>query len=239
MTELIHRFSNGKSKKSLMAALLLPALLLSAPLAHPAGAAGEVLKIDIGRPHKGAPAGWYVKQWRGKTEFNVVKDGECTAIHLESDRSSGALYKEIDFDIRDFPVLHWKWKVEKLPEGADVRFKHKDDQAAQIYVTFPKWPAVVNSRVLGYIWDTTAPEGAFIPSTKLSNTRYVVIRSGPEGLGQWFAEQRNVYEDYKKSFNEEPPMVGKVSVMIDSDDMASTAESYFSGIYFSKTADRP
>jgi len=233
------RLSGGKIRACLIPALLLPALLLAVAPARPAVAAEALLRVDIGAPHDAPPDGWDVKEWKGKAEFKVVKDGDCTAVHLKSDRSSGALYKEMDFDIRDFPVLHWKWKAEKLPAGADVRFKHKDDQAAQIYVIFPKWPALVNSRVIGYIWDTTAPAGAFIPSTKSSNTRYVVIRSGPDGLGQWFSEQRNVYEDYRKSFNEDPPRVGKVSVMIDSDDMASTAESYFSDIYFSKTAEQP
>jgi len=225
-------------KHTLAPALLLGVLLACASAAQAADPAAETLKVDIGAPQNGPPAGWDVKAWRGNARFDVVNDGKCVALHLRSDHSSGALYKEIEFDIRDFPVLNWKWKVEKLPEGADVRFKHKDDQAIQIYVIFPRWPAMVNSKVLGYIWDTTAPAGAFIPSTKSSLTRYVVLRSGPDGLGKWLTEQRNVYEDYKKSFNEEPPRVGKVSVMIDSDDMATTAESYISGIYFSKTADK-
>lgn len=238
MIELLPRHSSEKIKKRVFPALFLAALLLPIASARPLCAADPVLKVDISGAPSGAPNGWDVKEWRGKAEFKVVKNGESAAIHLKSDRASGALYKTMDFDIRDYPMLHWKWKVDKLPEGADVRLKHKDDQAAQIYVIFPKWPAVVNSRVLGYIWDTTAPAGAFIPSTKSSNTRYVVIRSGPEGLGRWFTEQRNVYEDYKKSFNEEPPPVGRVSVMIDSDDMSTTAESYFSDIYFSKTAEQ-
>lgn len=201
-----------------------------------AACAGEVLTVPIEAAPDGAPRGWKVKEWRGKAEFSVVKTNEGAAIHLKSDRSSGALYRSIEFNIRDYPVIHWKWKAVKLPEGADVRFKNKDDQAIQLYVIFPKWPAAVNSRVLGYIWDTTAPEGAFIASTKSSNTRYVVIKSGPADVGKWLTGERNVYEDYKKSFNEEPPPVGRVSVMIDSDDMATAAESYISGIYFSKQA---
>ncbi len=187
----------------------------------------------------GTPQGWKIKEWKGKAEFKVVEAEGGGAIHMKSDRASGALYRDIEFDIKDLPVLRWKWKAVKLPEGADVRVKKKDDQAVQLYVIFPKWPAVVNSRVLGYIWDTSAPEGSFIASTKSSNTRYVVIKSGKGGAGRWFAEERNVYEDYLKSFNEEPPQVGSVSVMIDSDDMKTTAESLIGGIYFSKPAVQP
>ncbi|MFQ5735791.1 MAG: DUF3047 domain-containing protein [Thermodesulfobacteriota bacterium] len=209
-------------------------LCLSFVLPGPAATEDGVLRIPIKAGAGGAPEGWEIKQWRGKAQFEVFRTDASEAIHLKSDRSSGALYRDVEFDIRDKPILHWKWKAVKLPEGADVRVKRKDDQAIQLYVIFPKWPSVVNSRVLGYIWDTTAPKDAFIPSTKSSKTRYVVIRSGPEGLGRWFSEERNVYDDYRKSFNEEPPGVGRVSVMIDSDDMGTTAESYISGIYFSR-----
>lgn len=115
-----------------------------------------------------------------------------------------------------------------------MRSSSKDDQAAQIYVIFPKFPAMTNSRVLGYIWDSSAPKNSMLTSTKFSKSKYVVIRSGQNGLGKWFSEKRNVYADYKNLFKEEPPKVGRVSVMIDSDDTKSSAESFFGDIFFSK-----
>jgi hypothetical protein len=124
--------------------------------------------------------------------------------------------------------------VAKIPAGGDVRKKNTDDQAAQIYVVFPKFPSQINSRMLGYIWDTGAPAGSEVISAKLSTTRYIVLKSGAGELGKWFSEKRNVYEDYKRLFNEEPPKVGSVALMIDSDDTKTSAESFFGDIYFSR-----
>ncbi|MEK7842070.1 MAG: DUF3047 domain-containing protein, partial [Deltaproteobacteria bacterium] len=120
------------------------------------------------------------------------------------------------------------------PTGGDVRKKETDDQAAQIYVIFPKFPSQINSRMLGYIWDTNAQVGSEVTSAKLSTTKYIVLKSGTKELGTWFAEKRNVYEDYKRLFNKEPPMAGSIALMIDSDDTKTSAESFFGDIYFSK-----
>lgn len=194
----------------------------------------DVLSIPITKDSTGGPDGWTIKEWSGKAEITVVTDASGEALHLKSAGTSTALSKDVSFDIKDRPRLNWRWKVIALPKGADVRLKSTDDQAAQVYVIFPRWPSAINSRIIGYIWDTSAPKGLEMTSTKTSTTKYVVMRSGRDGLGQWLAESRNVYEDYKRLFNEEPPLVGRVSVMIDSDDTATAAESYVADIYFSK-----
>ncbi|MBE7415189.1 MAG: DUF3047 domain-containing protein [Deltaproteobacteria bacterium] len=209
------------------------ASLLGASLLFGHALAGGVIEVPIKPAPQGPPEGWQLKEWKGKADFKVVKEDFGPAIHLKSERTSSALYKDVEFELKDYPYLSWRWKVASLPQGADVREKSKDDQAAQVYVIFPKWPAVVNSKVVGYIWDTSAPAGSSVRSTKTGNTRYMVLRSGPDGLGAWHSETRNVYEDYKKLFNEEPPRIGKVSVMIDSDDTRSSAESFIGDIRFS------
>lgn len=209
------------------------ALLISLALLTFAPAETDVLQVPI-TPSSNGIDGWKVQEWRGKADFEVVKTEFGNAVHLKSSSTSTALYREIKFEIKDYPVLHWRWKVTELPKGGDVRNKSTDDQAAQVYVVFPKWPAPVNSRVIGYIWDTTVPQGLPVQSTKSTRTKYMVIRSGSGGLGEWFSEKRNVLEDYKRLFKEEPPKVGSVSIMIDSDDTDSSAESFVGDIYFSK-----
>ena len=181
-----------------------------------------------------APSEWSIKEWKGKADVQIVRDETGNVIRLRSDKTSTALYKKIEFNIKDYPFLNWRWKTTKIPAGGDVRKKDTDDQAAQIYVIFPKFPSQINSRMLGYIWDTNAPVGSEVTSAKLSTTRYIVLKSGAGEIGKWFAEKRNIYEDYKRLFNEEPPTVGSIALMIDSDDTKTSAESFFGDIYFSK-----
>ncbi|MEK7774105.1 MAG: DUF3047 domain-containing protein [Deltaproteobacteria bacterium] len=185
-------------------------------------------------PIDGAPKGWILKQWKGLANFSVEDAPWGKAIRLKSHSTSSALYRDVTIDIKQHPYLNWRWKAIKLPENGDVRKKSTDDQAVQLYIVFPRFPPAFNNRIIGYIWDTNAPAGSMVTSTKTSTTRYVVVRTGGSGLGHWFNERRNVYDDYKTLFKEDPPQVGSVSVMIDSDDTKSSAESLISDIYFSK-----
>ncbi|MBI5681685.1 MAG: DUF3047 domain-containing protein [Deltaproteobacteria bacterium] len=180
-------------------------------------------------------SGWQIKEWKGHADIKVVNtDDAGQVLHLKSRGTSTALYKEIALNIAEIPYLNWQWKVTKLPDGGDVRIKSTDDQAAQIYIVFPKFPLHVNSRIIGYIWDTNAPQGSIATSQKFSKTKYIILRSGKSDMGRWLNEKRNVYEDYKMLFGEEPPKIGKVSVMIDSDDTKSSAEAFVGDIYLSR-----
>lgn len=197
---------------------------------------GFDLHVPIANSHgrkKSYPYGWKVKEFKGKADVEVIDTKIGKALHLRSSAASTAVTKEMQFDPRQYPVINWQWMAKTLPVKADAREKNSDDQAIQLYVVFSHgWPAALNNRLIGYIWDTSAPVGSIIPSAKSSNVKYIVIRSGDAGLGRWFPEKRNVYEDYKRLFNEEPAKgVTGISVMIDSDDTESSAESYIGGIY--------
>ena len=72
---------------------------------------------SVGRT--GAPAGWDIKEKSGKADFAVVKDGDIAAGRFRSANSSFSLQKEVKVDLKQFPLLTWKWKVTKLPAGGD------------------------------------------------------------------------------------------------------------------------
>jgi hypothetical protein len=120
-----------------------------------------------------------------------------------------------------------------LPEGGDVRKRETDEQAGQVYVVFPKIPSPVNTRSVGYIWDTRAPVGFSGTSTAYSKMKYVVLQSGPDKLKQWIRETRNVYEDYRGLFHEDQPEVGGVVLYINTQHSKTSAEIYYADIFFS------
>jgi Protein of unknown function (DUF3047) len=184
----------------------------------------------------GVPNGWQVQSWGSpKYDFVIEADGQARVLHMKSDNEGSTINKEVKIDLKGTCVLQWRWKAVTLPKGGDSRKKETDDQGVQIYVTFPRFPQAVRSRIIGYVWDTTAPAGTFVRSEKSGTVTYVVVRSGAAGLGEWHTESRNVCEDYKKIYSEEPAEpVGAVSVAIDSNDTKSTAESYVGEILFKK-----
>jgi hypothetical protein len=62
----------------------------------------------------------------------------------------------------------------------------------------------------------------------------VVVESGPQNLGLWVKESRNIYEDYKNAFGEEPPMINGVAIMSDTDNTKEQATAYYGDIVFMK-----
>ena len=184
----------------------------------------------------GIPNGWQGQNWGSpKYDFVIEADGQARVLHMKSQNDGSTINKELKLDLKPTCVLQWRWKAVILPKGGDSRKKETDDQAVQIYVTFPRFPQAVRSRIIGYVWDTTAPAGTIVGSQKAGTVTYVVVRSGAEGLGKWFTESRNVCDDYKSIYGEElAEPAGAVSVAIDSNDTKSAAESYVGEILFKK-----
>jgi hypothetical protein len=214
---------------------------LAAVLAATLALAADVVVIEdwsnapIG--HKGVPPEWAKQGWGSPAyDFTVVEADGPRVLHLKSAGDSSNINKDIrgTVQLAETPVLEWTWKVTALPKGADARRAETDDEAAQLYVVWPRFPQAVRSQIIGYIWDSTAPVGTIFKSKKSGTVTYVVVRSGPKDLGKWVTERRNVREDFKRIYGEEPEDPGGISIGIDSDDVKGTAESFVGRIQFKK-----
>ena len=236
--------------------------LLDATVAVPVGAAwgpaaaiatrrqiltadAEGLKVPVSDdppsrlPADGVPSGWELREFAGHAEVALVRGEDGLAVHLRSERASFTLYRDIALSLEEFPRLAWSWKVAHLPTGGDVRAAGRDDQAAQVYVVFPRWPSPrTSSEVIGYVWDTTAPVGTTVPSPKAPNVRVIVVASGATGLGVWQHYERNVAKDYRALFGRRPPRVGAIALMIDTNDTGTIAEATIGQILFTRATQR-
>jgi hypothetical protein len=222
---------------STAAALVAAAIVIVAPA--PAADSPTVVIEDWSKQpdgRTGIPDGWTGQSWGSpKYDFRIQTQNGRKVLHLKSEGDSSAIAKEVKVDAKTWPILQWSWQAVKLPKGGDARKSATDDEAAQIYVLFPRFPSAVRSRIISYIWDTTAPVGSVFKSEKTGLVTYIVVRSGPADLGKWLTESRNVLEDYKKIYGEAPTEdVGGISILIDSNDTRSAAESYFGDILFRK-----
>jgi hypothetical protein len=218
---------------------LVPVLLLLCAVTV-AWAADQVIVEDWSQAPvgtKGIPPVWKGQKWGSpKYDFVMVQDDGRKALHMKSANDGSTISKEVKgkVDLKATPVLEWSWKAVVLPKGGDSRKKSTDDQAAQIFVVWPRFPEAARSRIIGYVWDTTAPVGTIVKSEKTGTVTYVVLRSGTAELGKWITERRNVAEDFHKIYGEDPEPPGAVSVAIDSNDTNSVAESFMGAIVFKK-----
>ena len=216
----------------------LVAVMLLLVLAVTAWAAEVV--IDDWKSQKlgahGIPDGWLGGQTWGLPQHDMtIEENEGhRVLHLKSKIESSAVRRDIRgrVNLKETPILEWSWKAITLPKNGDCRKKATDDQAAQIYIVWPRFPEAVRSQIIGYIWDSTAPAGSIVKSEKTSTVTYVVMRSGTAETGKWITERRNVVEDYQKIYGAQPDNPGYISIAIDSDDTVSSAESVFGAIRF-------
>jgi len=161
---------------------------------------------------------------------------------ISSGDSSFGVRKAVRVDVKKFPILCWRWKVNKLPIGGDVRKSSTDDQALQVYVAFKSTGllAMTNTPVIGYIWDSEAPKGWSGRSKQLGGDklRFIVLRNRTDQTGQWYTERRNLYKDYKKLFGDikggEPQgLTTGLQIHINSQHTKSPADSLIGEIFFS------
>jgi hypothetical protein len=185
------------------------------------------------------PKGWSLEKTPGnQSKVSIEKEDDNFFLHLLSVNDSFGLKKEIPFNIQKFPYLSWRWKIHQLPKSGDIRNRDTDDETGQVYVVFPKFPTMINSRSVGYIWDSTAPQGSSGTSTVYGKMKYIIVESGLGKVDQWVEETRNVYRDYKKLFREVPPAVGGILLYINSQHTKSSAEISYADIFFSVSQPR-
>ncbi|HTO13918.1 MAG TPA: DUF3047 domain-containing protein, partial [Candidatus Binatia bacterium] len=186
---------------------------------------------------KGIPDGWKGQNWGSpKYDFTIVADDGRKALQLKSVNEGSTVSRDIKgkVSLKETPILEWSWKVTVLPKGGDSCRKATDDQAAQIFVVWPRFPEAVRSRIIGYVWDSSEPVGKICKSEKTGTVTYIVLRSGTAELGKWVTERRNVAEDFRKVYEDNPDDPAALSIAIDSNDTNSTSESFMGPIFFKK-----
>ena len=204
-------------------AVLAIALLFPAP---------PVFSADLvfGNFSAGELTGWTPKVFKGETSYTLVSDGDRLVLKAHSRGTASGLYKEVTLDPRKYPVLRWSWKIRGTIPNGNERTKEGDDYAARVYLVFPRtlfW----RTRAINYIWANTLPKGETLPNAYTANAMMMAVESGDGKAGTWVAEERNVYEDYRALFGEDPPSIGAVALMTDTDNTGGEAVAHYGDIF--------
>jgi len=213
------------------------ALGLAAALPGPVPAL-EVLVDDWSRQAIGAtgvPSGWTPYSTIGgrpRYDFTVVEEEGHRALHVKARDEHSTIAREVVVDLKVTPILEWTWKIVSFPAGADIRRKETSDLTAHLFAIWPRTPAWLRSRLIGYAWDEHLPAQSVEQSRKSGMVSFVVVRSGSTGLNQWVTERRDVSADYVKLYGGEPDNPRAVAISIDTNDTHGAAEAFIGRIAF-------
>lgn len=216
----------------------------------------EVGKFSASQIGQAMPDGWKpltFKKIPKHTSYEVVKDGGVTIVKAVSEASASGLIKPVSIDPKEFPIVRWRWKIDNVLQRSNVAIKEGDDFPARLYITFEYDPDKVSFgkklkfkagqalfgdipiAALNYIWETKTPVGTIVDNAYTDFAKMVVVESGAQKVGMWIDEERNIYEDYKKAFGEEPPTINGVAIMSDTDNTKEQATAYYGDIVFQKS----
>lgn len=218
--------------------------------------AAEAFDLSFRTPEPGKlPSGWRALTFpkiERHTRYSFAQDNGTWVAKAEADRSASGLTYALTADANATPILRWRWKVENVVAKGDVTRKDGDDYAARIYVTFAYDPkrAGLGQRIkyeaakliygeypphagLNYVWDRRAPLQTNVPNAYTDRVHMIVVDSGADRLNQWIAHERNIRDDYRASFKEEPPAISGIAIMTDTDNTGERAVAYYADIALS------
>ncbi len=167
------------------------------------------------------------------------------AVRLHSKAALTFLEKTVNIDIREYPIVTWKWKVENILKGIDERTKEGDDHPVRIFFVFEPdisrqsfWFRLRNviyldrihghpigGRFTEYLWSSHLRPDDTINDPGKPWQKLMVMQGGSSNLGKWLSYKRNLYEDYKRLYGEEPRRLIFIGILNDTDQTRQEALS--------------
>jgi hypothetical protein len=158
----------------------------------------------------------------------IVLDRGRPVLRLATASEPLRIGRAVEVDAKQSPWLVWEWNALELPDGGDVRDPRRNDQAGRVMVAFGR------TRMLLYVWDTTAPVGTEVGPDPLDLFQRVliVVRSGRDGAGQWHREQRDVAADHRRLWTDDPPSIKWIGLESHSNDTGTRSAVLFGAVGF-------
>lgn len=186
-----------------------------------------------------------------QTRYSLVRDADTTVLRADAEASMASVMHPLNFDPRDYPVVEWRWKITHLLRKSNLATKAGDDFPARFYVLFDydiaRLPFATRTKirvaralfgeevplaVLCYVWDGKSIQGATAWSAYTDRVRVIVAQSGDAQVNQWVTLRRNIVDDFRAAFGEDPPRVSGVAVATDTDNTGESVTAFFGDIRF-------
>lgn len=213
--------------------------------------------LDVGRFTAAAtdiPAPWQVVVPSAKTaptRYQLRDWDGVAAIEATAKASMALLARPLKIDVKRFPVLCWRWRIDAPLIHADLTKKSGDDFAARVYVAFALPDGVLSLRqrlklglarqlfgapvpdaAINYVWDNRHAIGFEAPNAYTDQARMMVLESGADRAGRWIEERRDILADTRRLFGTDQIKVIQLAVASDTDNTGESAHAGFADFHF-------
>ena len=192
--------------------------------------------------------GWHAVALPGKarTRYEATQKDGRAAWAAVSHRSASLWRKRMHVPAAELSEVSFSWWVQDLPTQGSVAEAERADASARVVFAFHGDLSRLPTRhrvmaelaemisgekppyaTLMYVWDTGLPVGSVVPSPRSDRIRKIVVDSGPGQLRLWRDHRRNLVQDFRLAFGEEPGPLTGIALMTDSDNTRSQATSWY------------
>ena len=232
---------------------LLASTAIVAELERESGALIEAARFSEGRPGEVQP-GWgrfIVSPFATKSAYALVETGPGVVLEGRADGSASGFYRRIRIDPARHPLIEWRWRVLQAPAEVDPRVPARDDSPARVIVAFHGdlkrldfsekfalrlYKALTGEKmpyaIIMYSWSSNAPVGTITANDQTGKIQTIVVENGGGRIGEWRELRRNVLEDYRLAFGEEPWDIVAVGVMTDASNTREKSRAQYGDISF-------
>ena len=191
---------------------------------------------------------WSLSRFKPPSRYQLVPDETGTIVVKANARATASgLIHYLDVDPQVTPTITWRWKAmdlaptEASPDDSPVRivvsFSGDLDQLPFsdriFYNNFRLFTGQqLPYAALMYIWGSRTPKEGITPNPLTSRVKILVVENGREKLKTWQVISRNVREDFKRAFGEEPGKIISVGILTEDDDAELGMEAYYGDITF-------
>ncbi len=171
------------------------------------------------------------------TQYRLVADrSRGTVIEATAQASFAAMTRELEIDPLLYPVVVWNWKVSAAIESANLKIKEKDDAPARLLISFGRDynKGGRPEGTLCYVWSAKEVEGSFIINPYNKDVMAIVVASGLADVGVWQQYRRNIVDDYRRAFGDEPGKIRTISIISDTDNTGDQLTAWYGGIGFKR-----
>jgi hypothetical protein len=214
----------------------------------------QVTPFSIATPGAPFPGGWHIEaasKFRKPSRYSLVENSGTTVIEGTADDSASGLVEFLDVDPQARPILTWRWKITQPVEGADTTQRWGDDAPVRIMLSFsgdvqslPLSERLWFNQVklitgidipyatLEYVWGAGAPKETVVTNSYTSRIRTLLVQNSPQPLNEWVRQTRDVVEDFRRAFGEEPGRITAIAVYTDADATGAHSQGYFGDLTF-------
>ncbi len=185
------------------------------------------------------------------TQYRVMAWDGVNAVEAVAKASMALLQRPLTDDLRDTPVLCWRWRVDGVLKNADMATRQGDDYAARVYVGFrlpadamdfatrtklmvgrARYGDQLPDAALSYVWDNRYPVGTERANAYTDRAHMVVVQSGAQQSGRWMVERRDVLLDVAKAFGSDKATPSLLAIATDTDNTGESARAGFADLHF-------